>query len=99
MNTSAPSNPPTYVGIDISKDALDVSLAGLPSSRFGTDATGVSKLVKELKKQTGVVHVICEPSGGYERVLLEALWAAGMAVSLVNAARVRSFARAQGHLA
>lgn len=58
MNTSPlQSNSPTYVGIDISKDALDVSLAGLPPSRFGTDATGVSKLVKELRKQTGTVHV------------------------------------------
>lgn len=100
MNTSqTQSNNPTYVGIDISKDALDVSLAGLPASRFGTDATGVSKLVKELKKQPSMVHVICEPSGGYERVLLDALWAASVPVSLVNAARVRSFARAQGYLA
>ena len=45
------------------------------------------------------MHVICEPSGGYERDLLEALWSAGIPVSLVNAARVRSFARAQGLLA
>lgn len=90
---------PTYVGIDISKDALDVSLPGLSPSRFGTDATGVGRLVKELKKQRCPVHVICEPSGGYERVLLEALWASSIAVSLVNAARVRSFARAQGYLA
>ena len=44
-------------------------------------------------------QVICEPSGGYERDLLAALWAAGLAVSLVHAARVRSFARAQGRLA
>ena len=31
--------------------------------------------------------------------MLEALWAAGLAVSLVHAARVRAFARAQGRLA
>jgi transposase len=43
--------------------------------------------------------VVCEPSGGYERPLLEGLWKAGIAVSMVNAARVRSFARAQGYLA
>ena len=35
----------------------------------------------------------------YERDLLEALWAAGVTVSLVNAARIRAFARAQGLLA
>ena len=44
-------------------------------------------------------QVICEPSGGYERDLLAALWAADLAVNLVPAARVRAFARAQGRLA
>lgn len=56
-------------------------------------------MIKVLKQQTKPVQVICEPSGGYERDLLEALWAAGLAVSLVHAARVRAFARAQGLLA
>ena len=100
MNTSE-TKPvrPAYAGIDISKDMLDVSLAGQPASRFSTDATGIARLMRELSKQTTPVQVICEPSGGYERPLLEALWAAGIAVSLVNAARVRSFARAQGYLA
>lgn len=45
------------------------------------------------------MQVICEPSGGYERDLLEALWAAELTVSLVHAARVRAFAQAQGLLA
>jgi len=56
-------------------------------------------LVKALKKLPEPAWVICEPSGGYERELLEALWAAGITVSLVNAARIRAFARAQGLLA
>lgn len=56
-------------------------------------------MIKALKKLPAPVQVICEPSGGYERDLLEALWAAGLAVSLVHAARVRAFARAQGLLA
>lgn len=56
-------------------------------------------MITVLKKLPQPVQVICEPSGGYERDLLEALWAAGLAVSLVHAARVRAFARAQGRLA
>lgn len=56
-------------------------------------------MIKLLKKLPQPVQVICEPSGGYERDLLAALWAAGLAVSLVHAARVRAFARAQGLLA
>ncbi len=56
-------------------------------------------MITALKKLPQPVQVICEPSGGYERDLLAALWAAGLAVSLVHAARGRAFARAQGRLA
>ena len=100
MNTSQPvETKPGYAGIDISKDTLDISLAGQPVQSYGADARGIAKLVRKLGKLTGTIQVICEPSGGYERPLLEALWAAGIAVSLVNAGRVRAFARAQGYLA
>lgn len=78
---------------------LDLSLAGQPPCRHANDAAGITTLIKLLKKLPHPVQVICEPSGGYERDLLEALWAAGLAVSLVHAARVRAFARAQGLLA
>ena len=88
-----------YAGTDISKEVLDVSLAGQPLVRCGNDAAGIAQLIALLEKQPEKMHVICEPSGGYERALLEALWEAGIAVSLVNAARVRAFARAQGLLA
>ena len=56
-------------------------------------------MITALKKLPQPAQVICEPGGGYERDLLAALWAAGLAVSLVHAARVRAFARAQGRLA
>lgn len=95
--TTAPV--PAYAGVDICKDALDVSLVGRSPERYDNHAAGITGLIKSLSKIPGPVHVICEPSGGYERELLEALWAANIPVSLVNAARVRSFARAQGLLA
>ena len=86
-------------GVDIGKATLDLSLAGQSPCRYANDAPGRAALLKILKKLPQPVQVICEPSGGYERDLLEALWAAGLAVSLVHAARVRAFARAQGRLA
>jgi transposase len=45
------------------------------------------------------VQVICESSGGYERRLVQALARARIKVSLVQANRVRQFARAAGILA
>lgn len=43
--------------------------------------------------------MICESSGGYERALVQALVGAQLKVSLVQANRVRQFARAAGILA
>lgn len=99
MNKPESKPSPAYAGVDISKDALDVSLAGQSPCRYPNDAAGIAKLVKALQKRPAPAWVICEPSGGYERDLLEALWTAGITVSLVNAARIRAFARAQGLLA
>jgi transposase len=82
-----------------SKDALDLSLVGQNPCRYSNDVAGIAKLIQALKKLPEPVWVICEPSGGYERDLLAALWAAEIKVSLVNAARIRAFARAQGLLA
>jgi transposase len=97
-NPDIKSNP-AYAGVDIGKATLDLSLAGHPPRRHPNDAAGIATLIRFLKKLPQPVQVVCEPSGGYERDLLEALWAAGLAVSLVHAARVRAFSRAQGLLA
>ena len=99
MKNPATSQTPVYAGVDIGKASLDLSLVGKKLCRFDNTAAGINALVKVLKKSGQPLQVICEPSGGYERDLLEALWAAGLAVSLVHAARVRAFARAQGLLA
>ncbi|MEN9637562.1 MAG: hypothetical protein RL077_5966 [Verrucomicrobiota bacterium] len=90
---------PAFAGVDIGKALLDVSLAGQPPCRHPNDAAGIAALITALKKLPQPAQVICEPGGGYERDLLAALWAAGLAVSLMHAARVRAFARAQGRLA
>jgi transposase len=99
MKTPETKPDPAYVGVDIGKASLDVSLAGQPPCRYANDRPGIAALIKALKKLPQPAQVICEPSGGYERDLLAALWAAGLAVSLVHAARIRAFARAQGLLA
>ena len=68
--------------------------------RFDNDKAGRVTLVKWIKQeQSGSVQIICEASGGYEQDLLDALAEADLAVSLVQATRVRQYARAAGILA
>ena len=66
---------------------------------MANDATGTNALVKRLVQIAGSVQVICEASGGYERALIQALQRGGIKVSLVQASRVRQYARASGILA
>jgi transposase len=87
-----------YLGVDIAKSYLDVAM-GNEKHRFANDALGHRQLSNWIKQVPANVQVICEPSGGYERALVQALARARVKVSLVPANRVRQFARAAGILA
>lgn len=84
----------TVVGIDVSKDRLDVHV--LPSEEAWAtprDAEGLAELCDRLK-EVGVIAV--EATGGYETIVAAALSCAGLPVVVVNPAQVRSFAQALG---
>jgi transposase len=84
-----------YVGVDVAKDYLDAAWEG-ERRRFDNDAKGSNQLMSWLGKVEGPFQVICEASGGYERGLVATLHKAHVAVSVVQATRVRQFARAAG---
>lgn len=87
-----------YLGVDIAKAYLDAVL-GSEKRRFSNDAVGHRELIRWIEQTEASIQVICESSGGYERRLVEALARARVRVSLVQANRVRQFARAAGILA
>ena len=87
-----------YLGIDIAKSHLDAAIKK-EKRRLPNDALGHRQLISWIKRMEGQVQVICEPSGGYERALVLALARAQIRLSLVQANRVRQFARAAGILA
>ena len=87
-----------YLGVDIAKSYLDAAI-GNEKRRFANERIGHRELIKWVKQLKVPVQVICESSGGYERALVQALVGAQFKVSLVQANRVRQFARAAGILA
>lgn len=92
-------NPPAvYLGIDIAKDTLEVAGPGLRLPVPNT-AEGHAQLLAAARALRPPVHFICEATGGYERRLVASLLAQDCAVSLLNPARVRQFAKATGRLA
>ena len=83
-------------GIDVGKANLDVSVSGGPVLRFDNTATGITKLRKHLQEHDTTLAV-CEPTGGYERLLTSRLRETDIAVHVVHPGRVRAFAKACGY--
>lgn len=88
-----------FVGIDVSKEQLDVALRPSGERWAVTHAErGITTLVRRLRRLTPTL-VVLEATGGFELPLTGALAAAGLPVVVVNARQVRDFAKATGRLA
>lgn len=89
----------TYVGIDVAKRFFDLyDLAEEKHQRFDNSRKGITACVKHLKKRRPA-SIVMENTGGYEMDLAVALHSSGLPVAVVNAKRIRDFARAMGQLA
>jgi len=86
-----------YAGLDVAKDSLQLDLAG-HSHHLTNDAKGHARLLKLLRAYPQA-QVVCEATGGYEQSVVRALHAAALSVSVLEAGRVRHFARARGQRA
>jgi len=86
-----------YAGLDIAKSNLQLHLAGRFHNLPNTTA-GHRQLLKLLAPHPAV-QIVCEATGGYEREVVAALHQAAIALSVLNPARLRHFARAQGQRA
>lgn len=86
-----------FVGIDVSKDRLDVASTSPSVAAFHVprDHDGLADLVERLKA-LDAERIAIEATGGFETVVVAALAAAALPVVVVNPAQVRAFARALG---
>jgi transposase len=93
------STAPSFVGIDVSKDRLDVHIrpSGQTVAAQRND-TGVEQLVGELRELAPTL-IVLEATGGFETTVAAALASAHLPVAVVNPRQIRDFARATGRLA
>ncbi len=88
-----------YVGIDVSKAALDVAFGSDGDVvRVANDENGIGELVGQVVK-AGPALVVLEATGGYEYLVAAALAGKEVPVAVVNPRQVRDFAKATGVLA
>jgi transposase len=91
-----------FVGIDVSKDRLDVCLR-MPDDSTETFAVDNNPAgVTSLRERLAPHHpelIVLEATGGYEFPAAAALAAATFAVAIVNPRQARDFAKSMGRLA
>jgi transposase len=89
----------TCIGIDVSKDKLDVAVGSEGEVwQVTNNESGHAELLKRLGGVKPAI-IVLEASGGYEAVVAGVLWDAGHPVAVVNPRQVRDFARGMGKLA
>ena len=85
-----------YVGIDVSKDRLDVH--AYPSGQafaVARNGEGLAELVTRMRALSPALIAV-EATGGFETVVAGALAGASLPIVVVNPAQVRAFANALG---
>lgn len=91
--------PKLYIGIDVSKEHLDVAADdGALTERFTNDEKGHGELTKRMLELHPTL-VVLEATGNYQLELTVALAAARVPMAVVNPRQVRDFAKALGILA
>ena len=89
----------SFVGIDVSKERLDVHVC--PSGQVfavARDAKGLEQLSIDLQGLAPAL-IVLEATGGFEITVAAALTSTGLPLAVVNPRQIRDFARAIGRLA
>lgn len=94
--------PSFFIGIDVSKDTLDVYVS--PSGerrRVANEASGIETLIERLRAATPGAEalIVLEATNRFWQAPAAALAGAGFACAVVNPRQVREFARALGQRA
>jgi len=90
---------PIYVGVDVSKDRLDVAVRPSGEAFVVTrDGKGLNELVERLQLIAPVLIAV-EATGGFETIVAAAIAGANLPLAVVNPAQVRHFAQAVGQRA
>lgn len=91
--------PPCFVGIDVSKDQLDIACRPEHTRwRVANDSTGIAESLIHLHWRRPTL-IVLEATGGWQYALVAALAVAKLPFAVVNPRQVRDFAKATGQLA
>jgi transposase len=87
------------VGIDVAKAQLDIAVEPTGATWTVPRSRGGLRRLQEQLQARRPTRIVLEASGGYERLVVATLTAAGLPVVVVNPRQTHDFARALGRLA
>jgi transposase len=89
----------SYIGIDISKHHLDIAI-GDQMTQIKNDQSSIRQWISQvIQDHESIDLIVCEPTGGYERLLVRELQHDQLPVVIEHANKIRAFAKSQGQLA
>ena len=86
------------VGIDISKDKLDIAMADKKVKQVSNKAKAIKQYFQTIMKEYTIARVVFEATGGYEKVLIVVLEQLSLPFSRVHGTAVHHFIKARGQL-
>lgn len=86
--------PVRCLGFDVAKDSIVVSDGTAPARTIANDR----RAIRAFLKSCGADLAVREPTGGHERLLLEACLKAGLAAHRVDTLKLKAFIRSFGTL-
>lgn len=88
-----------YVGVDVSKDELEIRISGESKSFTERNSEGgIRKVISKLKSYS-IKLIAMESTGVYHKLLAKILWQEDLPVSIVCPVRIRFYAKSKGYLA
>ena len=91
------TNDKIFVGVDVSKDTLDVYRPDTKEVvQIDNSDEAIAQLCSQLEKKKRQVMVVMEGTGGYEYLLLKHCASHKLEAAVINPKRVRDFAKGIG---
>lgn len=88
-----------YIGIDVSKEKLDVGSTAWGSvEQYTNNIKGIDKLVQRIENE-GCELVVMESTGGYERLVAKSLQEKGIKLAVMNPWQTHNFSKSLGQRA
>ena len=92
-------NQEIFVGIDVSKQHLDVSVRSTGDEfKVNNNEEGITEIVERMKRISPYL-IVMEATGGYETAVASAVGIDGHSLAIVNPRQARDFAKSLGRLA